>query len=516
MRNVHTTLAFLGLLAATGFGQVVGCGVDPHDCSLNNQCLEDGKPYGSVVEPPPGCSASPSNDAAVLRDECGVFVSNTVTGSGTAGSSANPFKTIDEAVKEATNRTARVYVCADGDYKERLDIPAGISVFGGLDCAGGAWRYDGTTKSRINPAAPGTADGLQASVRIAGENASSLEDLEITAADAKIPGGSSIAIIVDRATVHWARTEITARNGAAGDQGATPTDNIGPDNADDSAIRGNNGQNACMGGPGGNPGGATKANPICSESSGGKGGNGQDTSGDAGGDGIPAPNPNPSNKGIGGLGDMGQGCDLGQPGANGASGNEGAGAVEDGTLDATKGYIGVSGQPGTKGGVGQGGGGGGGARGKSACYGASGGSGGAGGCGGNGGLGGTAGGSSIAIVSIAATLSFDAVDITTGTGGQGGDGGFGQPGGFGGNGGNGGNGASSGGATPKACNGGPGGSGGFGGTGGGGRGGHSVGIAHKGGSVSDEGVTIMNGAPGTGGTGGGATGGIGAMTHALP
>ncbi|MRG97335.1 hypothetical protein [Polyangium spumosum] len=452
----------------------------------------------------------------MLRDACGFFVGAAKgdDSNPNAGTEATPFRTLGAALAAAKGKASRIYLC--GDYAERVDVPAGMSIFGGLDCSNAEWRYDASKKAKINPAAPASPEEVQASLRVVGSGITQLEDLRIEAANATLPGGSSIAVIVNGATVDFARTEVIARDGAAGEQGATPTDDIGPTNADDPLIRGNPGQNACMGGAGGNPGAMPKVNPICGESSGGKGGNGQETTGDAGGDGVPAPTPNPSNRGIGGLGDTGaEDCELGQPGANGTSLGDGAGAQGDGSLDATKGYAGESGTPGMKGTVGQGGGGGGGSKGKTSCFGASGGSGGAGGCGGNGGLGGMPGGASIGIVGIGATMSFNMVDIITGTGGKGGDGGFGQAGGLGGNPGNGGNGASSP-PTPPGCNGGKGGNGGNGGTGGGGRGGHSIGIASKGGNVSQEGVTIMTGSPGNGGNGGTAAAGLNTPTHTFP
>ncbi|TKD07561.1 hypothetical protein [Polyangium fumosum] len=516
MRTRHTTIASLGIVIAAGFLQMAGCSADADDCSVINVCSEEGNPF--VVGPPPGCTDSPSSNPDVIKTECAFFVSGSKGDDKGAGTEAAPFKTLAVAVEAARKNKARVYAC--GDYAERVDVPAGVSIFGGFDCQDAEWRYDASKKARINPPAPATPEEVQASLRVAGSKATQLEDLRIEAANATLPGGSAIAVIVDGVTVDFIRTDLIAGNGAAGAQGETPTVHIGPTtpaDADNDLIRGNNGQVACMGGDEGNPGGDVKDNSICSESSGGKGGNGRTAVGDAGGDGIPAPNPNPTNKGAGGLGDTGAGdCELGQPGANGTVGSDGAGAMEDGALDASKGYIGASGLPGNKGTVGQGGGGGGGSKGKPGCFGASGGGGGAGGCGGNGGLGGMAGGSSIAIVSIGATLSFDSVDITTGSGGRGGDGGFGQLGGVGGNGGNGGGGAPTGAPTPPGCNGGKGGNGGNGGSGGGGRGGHSIGIAHKGGMVSDMGVTIMNGSPGAGGSGGNAAAGLNPMTQAFP
>ncbi|MDC3957289.1 hypothetical protein [Polyangium jinanense] len=516
MRTRHAALASLGILIAASFWQMAGCSLAADDCSRNNTCAEDGKPYQGGAEVPEECRALPSAEPSVIKDECGVFVS-ALAADGGDGTKAKPFKSLQAAVDKARTVTARIYACADGDYAERVDVPAGVSIFGGFDCQGAEWNYDTTKKARINPPEPASPDEVQASLRVVGAQTTRLEDLRIEAANATLKGGSAIALIVDGATVNFVRTELIAGNGNDGAQGVTPTDDIGPSDPDDLNIRGNSGQNACMGGAGGNPGGAAKANPICNESSGGKGGNGQETSGDVGGDGIPAPNPNPNNRGVGGLGDTGAGdCETGQPGANGTIGSDGAGGMNDGALDASKGHIGVSGQPGGKGTIGQGGGGGGGSKGKSGCFGASGGGGGAGGCGGNGGFGGMAGGSSIGIVSIGATLSFQMVGITTGAGGYGGDGGFGQAGGNGGNGGNGGSGATMGGATPYGCNGGPGGNGGDGGTGGGGRGGHSLGIAYRGGNVSEAGATITTGTAGPGGMGGGAMGGVQAPLHGFP
>ncbi|MDI1447196.1 hypothetical protein [Polyangium sp. 6x1] len=514
MRNVHTTLAFVGLLVAAGFGQVVGCAVNPDDCSKNNECFENGKPYGSVVGPPPGCTDSPKNNRDVITNECGYFVSANGDDAN-AGTAEKPFKTLGKAIDAARSAKARVYACADGAYAERVELPGGVSVFGGFSCTNGAWNYDATPGATIQPAAPGP-DDVQASLRVTGKGTSQLEDLVVRAPDATLAGGSAIAVIVDGVTVDFARTDLIAGNGAAGAQGTTPADNIGPANPEDSAIKGNSGPIACMGGPQGNDGGAAKDNMFCPGLVGGKGGNGQSEAagGDNGADGQPLPMPNPMNYGVGGLGEtMAAQCSSGEDGLNGKSGNPGSGAQEDGSLDATRGYIGASGGAGSKGTPGQGGGGGGGSKGKSNCYGAGGGSGGAGGCPGNGGLGGAAGGSSIGIVSIGGTLRFDAVDITTSMGGNGGAGGDGQFGGAGGTGGTGG--AASMGVT-KACNGGAGGQGGDGGTGGGGRGGHSIGIAHKGGTVSEMGVTIVNGAPGAGGNGGNAAAGMNSMVQAFP
>ena len=414
---------------------------------------------------------------------------------------------------------ARVYLC--GNVAERVEIPAGVSVFGGFDCSGAEWKYDATKHGTITPDAPDANAAFQASVRIAGNGTTNIEDVDITAANATLDGGSSIAVIVDKATVNFVRAILTAGNGKAGTVGDTPTDDVGPSDPDDMAVRGKDGAVACLGGPGGNPGGDAVTNALCSESVGGKGGNGQAMLGDMGEDGLPTD----ATFGQGGDGEanMTPQCLPGGTGLNGMSGNSGPGAADIGTIDAS-GYVGSTGGSGTKGTTGQGGGGGGGAAGKTNYFGASGGSGGAGGCGGNGGLGGKPGGASIGIVQVSGTIKYSGTTIRTGLGGAGGVGGDGQLGGAGGNGGARGNGAKCGGTgtnTTNACAGGTGGNGGQGGQGGGGYGGHSIGIAYKNGVATPDsaGATIQLGDAGMGGAGADAAGnggnGIKANTNQL-
>ncbi|MDI3285362.1 PGRS family protein [Polyangium sp. 15x6] len=429
----------------------------------------------------------------MLRDECGIFVSKTVAGSGPAGRSANPFKTIDEAVKEATKRTARVYVCADGDYKERLDIPAGISVFGGIDCAGGTWTYGGATKSRINPDAPGTADDLQASVRVSGDGTSTLEDLDIVAANATLPGGSAIAAIMATATVNVERCILTAGRGGDG----APGESLGIDD-NLNGKDGTPGVKACSGDViAGNLGGA-EVTLMC---------DGIATTGGAGGLGGPIESPPPTPAaagnganggpagGAGGTGESKDGllaCTGGMSGADGAEGGAGTSAEAVGTI-GTDGYTPALATAGKTGGIGQGGGGGGGARGgTNICAigmsgaGASGGSGGSGGCGGKGGGAGGSGGASIALLSLNAQVSLNDSELVAGRGGDGGKGGDGQAGGGGGLRGAAGQKA---GNSKVSCQGGPGGSGGKGGPGGGGAGGPSIVIAVVGTTPTKRGTT---------------------------
>lgn len=522
MRNLQKTLALFGMMVTGSIAQLAGCANDAQDCTLNYEaCSTSGSSSSSsgVIPPPPECAALPSEKPEVILDTCAYFVGGPKASDDGDGNELTPLKSLQKAVElAAADKTgrSRVYVC--GSVSERIEMTAGVSVFGGFDCTGNEWQYDPNQRATIAPAAPLADAEFQASVRIRGNGATNIEDVNIEAAAAVIDGGSSIAVIVDQATVHFARANLTAGDGKDGAKGATPVEDVGPNDPSDITIRGNAGGMACMGGPSGNPGGVAVSNALCPESAGGKGGNGQEASGDPGDDGLPTD----ATFGQGGDGEGAVQCLPGGNGKNGTEGQPGAGAADPGSVDAT-GYLGKAGGDGGKGTAGQGGGGGGGAKGKTNFYGASGGSGGAGGCAGHGGVGGNPGGASIGIVNLAGTLSFSAVKITTGAGGRGGDGGDGQFGGVGGDGGARGAGSNcgSGMKTPDACQGGSGGSGGQGGQGGGGFGGHSIGIAFKKGTAAPNimEVDIQTGTAGNGGAGADAAGnggnGVKDNTHEL-
>jgi hypothetical protein len=466
---------------------------------------------GSDGGPDPACV--PSQNASGVSDNCGVFVSSSAGDDGNEGSKEKPVATLKAAIELAQAAGKPVYACAE-ELAGGVEVPAGVEIYGGLDCKAGWAHVGATTKTTI----AGGADEI--AVRfLGGAMTTRLEDVKVSAADAMAPGGSSVAVIAEEITVELTRCEIAAGAGKDGAKGETPTDPVGPSDPNDAAIKGAPGAAACMGLPSGNPGGAGAINLLCNTSRGGDGGKGTEASGDDGIDGKPLPDPNPDGAGLGGTGQMASGCKPGEQGANGAIGTSGTGATEIGSIDAT-GYVGAASTDGAPGSPAQGGGGGGGAKGKVACNGASGGGGGAGGCGGGGGRAGKPGGSSIALISLNANLLYEDVVLRTVTGGNGGFGGDGQTGGKGGNGGDGGFGAPDPGGTPDACNGGKGGQGGSGGKGGGGRGGHSIGIAYKGEAPSTDGATMETGDAGLGGLGVDAAGnganGVKADTYEFP
>lgn len=444
---------------------------------------------------PPEARCTPSAQSGPDAS-CGVFAHSAAPRGGD-GSKARPFHTLTAAIDEAAKREPgerRVYACS-GTFTGAVVLPGGVDVHGSLDCER-EWRLgdrDQRTELRAGPdEIPLTITG--------GAGWNRVEDVDVVAEPATRPGGSSIAVMVDGASVEFVRCTLQAADAM---RGASPG-NYEPAQAGEP---GGDGGLACSASvvPGGEPKSVTCGGET---SIGGLGGQGSSQSGGTGDPG--APSPEGAMTGLGGAGQSTGVCRNGSDGADGQDGMPGKGGRGDGQISRA-GYRGVDGASGTPGRIGQGGGGGGGAKGGNGARrcqsgpagGASGGAGGTGGCGGKGGLGGQAGGSSIAIVSLGSELRFEGVTLVAGRGGDGGDGGPGQQGGDGARGGAGGQ-VPSVSSLDAACRGGKGGDGGDGGDGGGGTGGHSLAIAYKGMQVpppEGEGYTVRLGAPGKGGLG---------------
>ncbi|AUX24894.1 PGRS family protein [Sorangium cellulosum] len=514
MSGMLNRILAAALLASMAVGVTgVACFDPAGNCVLTYRCLQ-GTSSGSAGG---GGGTSdeciPSERSDAVGDECGVFVSSSLGDDTGAGAKATPMKTLAAAIERirGENAPVRIYACAE-ELAEAVELPAGVNLYGGLDCKRG-WAWTGDAKTTIF-AGP---DQVALAVRGA-EGTTHIEDVLVKAADAQTEGASSIAVLVDGATVELVRSELVAGNGADGAPGApgaepvAPADPVPPAQA---GAAGNGGVNACSDldeTPGPDAiliGGAAVENACDGENSaGGKGGDGGITNGSDGEAGVmgTAGQAGIGQPETGGAWECLPGSGLGNPGSRGEDGGSGTGASGMGTLSATSGYVGVSGGAGTAGKPGQGGGGGGGAKGLANCgggqpgAGASGGSGGAGGCGGKPGQGGGAGGASIALASVDATVTLTDCRLQAGRGGKGGAGGAAQLGGTGGNGGTGGTAS---GFSQNACNGGQGGKGGNGGPGGGGLGGPSFAIAFRGAPVAQVGnIELTPGTPGEGGPGG--------------
>ncbi|WP_437288820.1 PGRS family protein [Sorangium sp. So ce406] len=488
------------LLGSTVVVALIASGCDglwyhiENDCEIMLTC-EKYRGRGSEVVPS-GCV--PSEIDGAVDDTCGVFVASTGNDDN-AGTRAEPVATLAEALRRAADKGTGAYACAE-TFKEAVEVPVGIELFGGLDCANG-WRWIGETAKTV--VAPGEEPIALKVTR--GEGTARIEDVSVHAADAQAPGASSIAVLVDGAEAELVRCELIAGNGADGAEGEDA-----PSEVPAQAAPGNAGTDACSdldasGAPDETlPGGAQVENACGGALSiGGEGGAGRVNNGGSGQLGEPGA------LGAAGSGEPAAGdwsCaagGTGQGGDNGAPGDAGVAASGVGALNSS-GYVGVSGGAGGAGKPGQGGGGGGGAKGGAAiCQGgvpgagASGGSGGPGGCGGLPGQGGGAGGASIALASVDAKVTLTDCVLKAGSGGKGGVGGDLQPGGLGGLGGVGGTGM---GGSKAACAGGQGGQGGNGGPGGGGLGGPSFAIAYRGDAVKQQGQTMLM--PGTAGAGG--------------
>jgi hypothetical protein len=509
MRTVNWMGISLGLVTLAALVQGVGCYSLTTDCDLF-ACAQGSGTGGSTSSSSTSASTGgggtggmpincvPSASPDPVAESCGVFVSSSLGVDDMAadrGTQAKPFKSIGAALMKAD--VTRVYACAEG-FSEAVTISAGVDLYGGLDCK--SWVYVGaTTKTTLTA----LADLIPLTIGNS-TGSTTVEDFAITAASAKAPGGSSIAVLATGSTASLTRCDVTSGDGMTGKDG-DPGDPNGV--AANAGTVGNDGANACKGDIiNGNPGGVAVAN-LCggvdAVSVGGAGGKGDVANGNAGSAGQTGAFGAP------GIGEPAAGawsCNGAEPngtgdgGDDGKAGDPGPGATGVGSL-SSMGYGGKNGMPGMPGAPGQGGGGGGAAKGGLVCpangAGASGGSGGAGGCGGKSGSGGAAGGASIALASYQATVLLTDCTLTTGKGGSGGKGGDAQAGGSGGKAGGGGLKASSG---KDACDGGKGGAGGDGGPGGGGLGGHSLAIAYAGKPVARMGKTMLT--PGTKGTGG--------------
>ncbi|HSN99477.1 MAG TPA: hypothetical protein VLS89_14375, partial [Candidatus Nanopelagicales bacterium] len=436
------------LVLAGAVGLAVGlCGCHAYDCRESLQCAEPPE------IPEPTCDPAAGGACA------GVFVSSTLGDNTNPGTRDRPVRTMTQAITLAQTGARRVYACAER-FEESVTIPAGMQVWGGLNC-GASWSYVGETmKTTIAPEAG--VIPLRFVAGSAGARPAIVADVHAEAADAIEPSGSSIAALVGAdVAVEILRCELVAGDGAHGAAGTPATPQRAADGEDGlpgamactaSTVQGGDGaRNSCRDG----------------DSAGGVGGNGGPGQGGDGTNGTPEPVPNPQGSGLGGSGWMsGQLCDPGAVGAPGSRGEHGQGATGPGRI-TEEGWQGEPGQDGGDGRRGQGGGGGGGSRGGApfcgaSLGGASGGGGGAAGCGGAGGKAGGYGGASIGVLTLSGEVTIRATSIKTGRGGDGGNGGLGQAGGLGGLGGAPGVGVNN---SPAGCDGGAGGDGGYGGGG---------------------------------------------------
>lgn len=496
-RWLFSGLTLLGTSVAGA--SLLGC---DQGCDVDATCVPEGWP-GTTGTGDDGCPEDPADGA--VRPDCGVWVSASRGQDSSLGTQGEPVRSLAQAIVLAQAGPTRVYACGEV-YAEPVSLPSGVSLFGGFDCQNN-WVYRGMARRATIAPAPGEI----ALTMLEGDEESHVGDIEARSADAVKAGESSIAVLVqDEAKGVLRRADIIAGNGADGADGSDGDHDGFPAQK---GLAGNDGTAACTAAPGlGGP----PVNVTCADgsfSTGGPGGDGGELVASNGADGLPLPDPNPADYGIGGKGEAeAPTCTSGQGGVQGVSGEDGTPAPtigdrrisKEGIVFGGKGGDGKSGVPG------QGGGGGGASFAKPMICGAApsggagGGSGGTGGCGGRGGRGGQAGGSSIGLGVRGMGVLFRDVRVTAGDGGNGGKGGQSQEGGQGGLPGAGGQGFGGAAGIKAGCGGGIGGPGGNGGDGAGGRGGHSAAIALIGVPyLTLEGKSpLLAGQPGLGGYGG--------------
>lgn len=463
----------------------------------------------------PACdgSKSPAEDACVVVEAFGVFVSS---GSGSAlgdGTRARPLASITSGLSAAKASGKRVYACAE-TYAETLTLENGVSMFGSLACESG-WKpvaRHATVQAPTSPAAH--ALGIAAVTRV--------EGFDLSAPDASGAGDSSIALLAEGSPgLRFRLGTLHAGQGAAGADGnggiqlaGSPTTMDGSNGTTAGTCSGLTavlcdgwhdaqlgGVNTCAGQAGHNPG------PGGASGSGGHFMAPQlvftwTALTPAWGPGQPASATFAT--AVGGT----YGASSPVAGAAGAAGADGASGGQVGGLSAA-GYATADGTVGSAGAPGQGGGGGSGvglqqlqnefgtvyAPGETGfvntadAWGAPGGGGGAGGCPGLPGQAGRGGGASIAVAAVASPFVLDNVVLETSSGGAGGASGVPSaptPGGAGG--------ASFDHAQPGAG----GGAGGMAGVSGNGGGGPSIGVASQGTAPQLLSVTMLIGAGGAG------------------
>ena len=134
------------------------------------------------------CPDDPADVEERIPEECGVWVSASMGDDSNAGTPGAPVKTIAAGIGLAQAATLRVYVCGE-TYPEAVSLYSGISLFGGFDCQND-WRYLGAMKRATIE--PGTAGTVPLTL-LEGDTPSTIRDVNITAADATDPGGSSIS-----------------------------------------------------------------------------------------------------------------------------------------------------------------------------------------------------------------------------------------------------------------------------------------------------------------------------------
>jgi hypothetical protein len=462
-----------------------------------------GGPAVDAAPPPPGCDTSklPTDDACVVNDAEGVFVSSSLGKATGDGTKQNPIGSLSAGIDAAKKANKRVYACAE-TYAEQVRFQDGVDVFGYFDCNAG-WIVGSTHALVRAPASPAaTASNVTTPTRVEAVDLASPDFTDQSQSSIALVANASPALRIVHATIHAG----TGGAGADGADGIKLTDSGSAKNGAAGTASyvcagticltnwgGAGGTNVCTGASGHDPG------------PGGSGGKGGQYRSQSNGltyewDTIIAASAGNPTAATTQTAQGGTVAHLGNYGSAGAAGTDGTSGAAIGSVSAN-GYAPSDGTAGTDGQPGQGGGGAGAASwiyqtdwnpnsypGKYG-WGESGPGGGAGGCPGLASAAGKGGGASIAIVAIQSPLTLDTVIVESSAGGAGGKAGVPSLPLSGG----------AGGAAGKDTQvGGLGGRGGFAGISGNGGGGPSIGIASQGSAPQQLGSTVKVSAGGAG------------------
>ena len=377
---------------------------------------DGGRGDGRPAEPP-----APPAKAEEVTEQYGVFVAKDGTAEN-PGTRKSPLASIAEGIAKAkADKKGRVYVC-EGTYLESLELEAGVSIVGGLDCSGPTWKLTDKRSTLDAPSSPAIrAVGITTATRVDG--------LDVKAPNATSPSGSSIGLFaVDSNALTFAKGSITAGDGMKGDDGVEGEPLVL--SVETAAVAG--GGNVVLPNlPGAPLAGGAGATAVCKTPDGLPS---MRTAGATGGSsGVYSAFFGAWNVAMVGVDAFVYPAHPGDPGARPGSGNAGtAGASSAGGTLGEEGYLPGDGTAGSNGDVGQGGRG---AKGQAPtigvaanqhAYGHAGGGGGAGGCPGLAGTAGKGGGASIAAALVRSPVRFDGMALTAGAGGAGGRGTFGS------------------------------------------------------------------------------------------
>ena len=202
--NGYTYLGMVGVGALLAAHAATGCGRLSDDCQFMLECVEypplasggGGTSSSSGVGGDGGGGGSQGNcdpEAGSVDEGCGVFASVSLGAAGASGTKMAPLASLAAAVA-AAGELKRVYACAEV-FAESVTVSEGVTIYGGLDCAGGSWAALADEKTTVQGSAEEVALRVENTA-----NGAKVYDLAVRAADATVPGGSSIAVLVDGAT----------------------------------------------------------------------------------------------------------------------------------------------------------------------------------------------------------------------------------------------------------------------------------------------------------------------------